>query len=75
MKLATFRKSGIDRLGVMTKNGLVDLAKHDDKNPHFASMQALIEGGDKALNQAQSVVDTKRKASLIRHLNGLRLGP
>jgi len=57
MKLTTFQKSGTDRLGVVTKSGLIDLAKYDTNNPYFASMQALIDGGDEALKQAQSVVD------------------
>jgi len=58
MKLTTFQKSGADRLGVVTKSGLIDLAKYDPKNPYFASMQALIDGGDEALKHAQSAVDT-----------------
>jgi 2-keto-4-pentenoate hydratase/2-oxohepta-3-ene-1,7-dioic acid hydratase in catechol pathway len=54
MKLYTFAKDGGERLGVEANPGeLVDLAAADPCGA-FASMQALIEGGEAALDRARA---------------------
>lgn len=57
MKLATYRKNGADRLGALTRDGnhLVDLsaAAAGRDGGALASMLALIEGGERALDLAR----------------------
>ena len=63
MKLATYRANGLDKIGVVdAKNGKVlDLAAAAERagaaNPAFASMLALIDAGDGALDQARALSD------------------
>lgn len=61
MKLATFRKNGAERVGVVHANDtrVLDLATAAERtgaaNPAFASMLSLIDAGDEALDAARSV--------------------
>src|SRR5882757_9389256 len=63
MKLATFRSSGREKIGLVHNNDsrLFDLAmaaERDGKaNPAFASMLALIDAGPLALDQARKLFD------------------
>jgi hypothetical protein len=59
MRLVTFAASGRQRLGALIDNDrrIVDfLAAHDNAEPAFQSMQALIEGGAAALDRARELV-------------------
>lgn len=58
MRLITFEAGGQQRLGAWIDNDtrIVDLARADAGDPAFASMQALIEGGDGALARARALV-------------------
>jgi 2-keto-4-pentenoate hydratase/2-oxohepta-3-ene-1,7-dioic acid hydratase in catechol pathway len=56
MKLLTFLHGGEQRLGALAEDGgVVDLARRGAATP-FGSMQALIEGGDAALDGARRIV-------------------
>jgi 2-keto-4-pentenoate hydratase/2-oxohepta-3-ene-1,7-dioic acid hydratase in catechol pathway len=61
MKLATFRTSGAERVGIVHANDtkVFDLATAAERsgaaNSAFASMLALIDGGEKALDVARGV--------------------
>jgi 2-keto-4-pentenoate hydratase/2-oxohepta-3-ene-1,7-dioic acid hydratase in catechol pathway len=63
MKLATFRSSGREKIGLVHSNNarLFDLAAAADRdgkaNPAFASMLALIDAGPAALDQARAMFD------------------
>src|SRR5688500_454604 len=61
MKLATYRKNGAERVGIVHANDtkVFDLAGAAERagsaNPAFASMLSLIDGGEKALDAARAV--------------------
>jgi 2-keto-4-pentenoate hydratase/2-oxohepta-3-ene-1,7-dioic acid hydratase in catechol pathway len=56
MKLLTFLREGGQRLGALAQDGgVIDLAMRADA-PTLASMQALIDGGAAALNDARRIV-------------------
>ena len=62
MKLATYENAGEERVGAVTGSDdtVVDLASaqtivNGAASPHLASMQALIDGGDEALDLARSL--------------------
>jgi len=63
MKLATYKKDGREKVGVVhaSDKQVLDLAAAAERastaNPAFASMLALIDGGDRALDAARSVFD------------------
>ncbi|WP_163271017.1 fumarylacetoacetate hydrolase family protein [Chelativorans alearense] len=61
MKLATFRTTRTDKIGALGADGshLVDLATAAEGRDQgaFASMLALIEGGERALDLARSVAE------------------
>lgn len=62
MKLATYRIGGQDKVGIVHANdsSIFDLAAaagRDAANPAFASMLALIDAGDGALDKARAVFD------------------
>ena len=66
MKLATFRSSGQEKIGLVHSNDLrlFDLAAaaaRDGANPAFASMLALIDAGPAALDQARAAFDKSGK--------------
>lgn len=52
MKFLTFFHKGHDRLGALVENTVIDLASADPTNSDLTSMQALIEGGDDAMQAA-----------------------
>lgn len=58
MRLITFDAGGKQHLGAWIEGDtrIVDLARADSGEPAFASMQALIEGGDGALARARALV-------------------
>jgi 2-keto-4-pentenoate hydratase/2-oxohepta-3-ene-1,7-dioic acid hydratase in catechol pathway len=58
MRLITFEAAGKQRLGAWIEGDvrIVDLARAASNEPAFASMQALIEGGDAALARARALV-------------------
>jgi 2-keto-4-pentenoate hydratase/2-oxohepta-3-ene-1,7-dioic acid hydratase in catechol pathway len=63
MKLATFKSGGQDKVAIVhsSDSRLFDLAvaaSRSGANPAFASMLALIDAGDAALEQAAKVFDT-----------------
>ena len=66
MKLATFERSGRQRIGAVTPDlqGLIDLAAAKD-HPAFASMQALIYSGDEGLAMAREIVANVPPAALV----------
>lgn len=55
MRLVTFEANGQQRLGAWIDHDtrIVDLVQADRSEPAFASMQALIEGGESALARAR----------------------
>ncbi len=61
MKLATYKNSSGERVGIVHANDskIFDLARAADRagaaNPAFASMLSLIDGGDKALDAAREI--------------------
>lgn len=61
MKLATYRTSGAERVGIVHANDtkVFDLAGAAERagvaNPAFASMLSLIDGGERALDAARNV--------------------
>lgn len=57
MKLATFRDGETSKIGALSEEGMVCLTDAGSA-PHFRSMQALIEGGDEALEEARHLVET-----------------
>lgn len=66
MKLATFKSGGQDKIAIVhsADSKLFDLAAasgRDGGNPAFASMLALIDAGDAALEQAAKVFDKHGK--------------
>jgi 2-keto-4-pentenoate hydratase/2-oxohepta-3-ene-1,7-dioic acid hydratase in catechol pathway len=67
VKLATFRSSGREKIGLVHSNNarLFDLAAAADRegkaNPAFASMLALIDAGPAALDQASALFDKRGK--------------
>ena len=67
MKLATFRSAGQDKVGIVHAGDtrLFDLAaaanRQGSANPAFASMLALIDAGEAALEQAADVFDRHGK--------------
>lgn len=67
MKLATFRSKAGERIGIVHTNDtkVFDLAGAADRggqaSPSFASMLALIDGGDKALDAARTVFEKSGK--------------
>ncbi|MCV0393778.1 MAG: fumarylacetoacetate hydrolase family protein [Rhizobiaceae bacterium] len=76
MKLATFEKDGAQRLGAMTAEGerLVDLAAAAPGEAAFASMLALIEAGEGALDKARETAARAEAAgSHLVALDGVRL--
>lgn len=69
MKLATFRVSGRDRIGIVHDNDarVFDLAaaaaRSGVDNPAFASMLTLIDAGETALDAARNLFDRHSKDS------------
>jgi 2-keto-4-pentenoate hydratase/2-oxohepta-3-ene-1,7-dioic acid hydratase in catechol pathway len=67
VKLATFRSSGREKIGLVHSNSarLFDLAAAADRdgktNPAFVSMLALIDAGPAALDQASALFDKSGK--------------
>ena len=67
MKLATFKSGGQEKIGLVHQDDtrLFDLAAaaqaSGSANPAFASMLALIDAGDAALDQAATVFDKQGK--------------
>lgn len=67
MKLATFRSNGQDKVGIVHSGDarLFDLAtaasRQGSANPAFASMLALIDAGEAALERAADVFDKHSK--------------
>ena len=67
MKLATFKSGGQEKIGIVHTGDtlLFDLAaaanRSGSANPAFASMLALIDAGDAALEQAAKVFDQHGK--------------
>jgi len=64
MRLVTFAASGRQRLGALIDGDrrLIDFAAAlGDGNPHFHTMQALIEGGAATLDRAREIVSAARK--------------
>ncbi len=62
MKLATFRANGQDKVGIVHHNDsrifdVAAAASRDASNPAFASMLALIDAGDAALDAARTVFE------------------
>lgn len=61
MKLATYRKDGIERVGIVHSGDgkMLDLAAAAERvtagNPAFASMLSLIDAGERALDAARDV--------------------
>jgi len=58
MRLVTFAASGAQRVGALVDNDhrIVDFAgAGGGGDPVFSSMQALIEGGDRALDRAREI--------------------
>jgi 2-keto-4-pentenoate hydratase/2-oxohepta-3-ene-1,7-dioic acid hydratase in catechol pathway len=66
MKLATFERSGQQRIGVVTSDlqNLVDLAQAK-VHPALASMQALIDSGAEGLAMAQDIADNASPRMLV----------
>jgi len=66
MKLATYRLNGSDRIGLVHAGDskLFDLAAAAERagkaNPAFASMLALIDAGDAALDAARTIFDARK---------------
>jgi len=58
MKFLTFTFEGLNRLGALADGLVVDLAAAQPLNAHLQSMQALIEGGELALQAAQHAAET-----------------
>lgn len=77
MKLATFRSGGHDKIGLVHDGDrqIFDLAaaaaRSDTANPAFASMLALIDAGESALDTARNLFDRHGKdADLSVAVNG-----
>jgi 2-keto-4-pentenoate hydratase/2-oxohepta-3-ene-1,7-dioic acid hydratase in catechol pathway len=65
MRLVTFAASSRQRLGALIDGDrrIVDFAAAlGDGNPHFHTMQALIEGGAPTLDRAREIVATAQKS-------------
>ncbi len=78
MKLVTYQREGEARAGAFVDDdrGIVDLADahqaaFGESYPAFASVQAMIEAGDAALDRAYEVVKTGRQRAVAR--DGVRL--
>jgi 2-keto-4-pentenoate hydratase/2-oxohepta-3-ene-1,7-dioic acid hydratase in catechol pathway len=71
MKLATYQVDGIQKIGAVTEDRkqLVDLAAAAEGRDEgrFASMLALIDGGDAAVELARGVADTAERAGTHLH--------
>jgi 2-keto-4-pentenoate hydratase/2-oxohepta-3-ene-1,7-dioic acid hydratase in catechol pathway len=69
MKLATFRKAGAERVGIVHGGDarVFDLAAAAERasaaNPAFASMLSLIDGGEAALDAARAMFDRRKGES------------
>jgi 2-keto-4-pentenoate hydratase/2-oxohepta-3-ene-1,7-dioic acid hydratase in catechol pathway len=64
MRLVTFAAAGRQRVGALIDGDrrIVDFAAAlGDGNPHFQTMQALIEGGAPALDRAREIVGAAQK--------------
>ncbi len=67
MKLATYKSGGQEKIGIVHRDDtlLFDLAAAANRggsaNPAFASMLALIDAGEGALEQAAKLFETHRK--------------
>jgi 2-keto-4-pentenoate hydratase/2-oxohepta-3-ene-1,7-dioic acid hydratase in catechol pathway len=80
VKLATFRSDGRDRIALVHGNDqrLFDLAAAAERaghpNPAFASMLALIDAGDAALDSARALFEKHgRDESLSRDVEGCEI--
>jgi 2-keto-4-pentenoate hydratase/2-oxohepta-3-ene-1,7-dioic acid hydratase in catechol pathway len=65
MRLVTFAASGAQRIGALVDNDrhIVDFAAADGAvGPAFASMQALIEAGEPALDRARKIVAAAQRS-------------
>ncbi len=56
MKLATCETNGRRLLGAVDRETIIDLETASGGNPAFASMQAMIEAGESALDEARSLM-------------------
>ena len=67
MKLVTYRgEDGADRLGALTENDTAIVDLHAARaEPAFASMLALIEAGDDALDAARAIVAAPPAGSVV----------
>lgn len=76
MRLATFEKDGERRIGAVDASGrtLVDLTATGGGDPAMASMQALIEAGEGALDRAREIAASAGRAGDHVHaLSAVRL--
>jgi 2-keto-4-pentenoate hydratase/2-oxohepta-3-ene-1,7-dioic acid hydratase in catechol pathway len=80
VKLATFRSDGSERIGLIHGDDqrLFDLSaaaeRAGNRNPAFASMLALIDAGDAALDSARALFDKHRSDdSLSRDVAGCEI--
>lgn len=73
MKLATFRRDGAERIGIVHSNDarVFDLAaaaeRHGAANPAFASMLALIDADDAGLTAARDLFARRGGDSTLSH--------
>jgi 2-keto-4-pentenoate hydratase/2-oxohepta-3-ene-1,7-dioic acid hydratase in catechol pathway len=67
MKLLRYERDGVARLGVLRGDAIVDLTDHC---PAFASIQSIVAGGERALEQ---VNDLAERATLCLALKDARL--
>lgn len=57
MKLVTFQTAGAPRLGAMMQDeAVLDLTATAPQDPRFASLQALIEAGERTWDQARELI-------------------
>lgn len=80
MKLATFSTNGTERIGIVHTGDtkVFDLAAAAERagaaNPSFASMLALIDGGEKALDAARNVfAKAGGDASLSKNVSAVQI--
>ncbi|MEZ5766015.1 MAG: fumarylacetoacetate hydrolase family protein [Xanthobacteraceae bacterium] len=80
MKLATYRKDGVERVGIVHSGDarMLDLAAAAERfkmpNPAFGSMLALIDAGERALDAARGVLEkTAADPALSADVAGLEI--
>ena len=76
MRLVTFVKDAETRIGALVEDDalIVDF-KSASGGAFFASMQSLIDGGQKALEQARGLIADKRTADLVDRADCRLLAP